>query len=73
MSWNYNVQQFCRYNNILSSIFEKRIEIIEKNKNKNKTGLVKLFISTYDNYTNKGIRRSQILLEEQDLKTVSMK
>ncbi len=75
MSWNYNVQQFCRYNNILSSIFEKRIEIIDKNKNKNKnkTGLVELFISTYNNCTNKGIKRSQILLEEQDLKTVSMK
>jgi hypothetical protein len=70
MSWNYNIQRFCRYNNILSTIFEKRIEIIEKNKNK--IGLAELFVNIYDNCTNKSIKRSQILLREQDLETVSM-
>jgi hypothetical protein len=70
MSWNYNIQRFCRYNNILSTIFEKRIEIIEKNNNK--IGLAELFVNIHNNCTNKSIKRSQILLKEQDLKTVSM-
>jgi hypothetical protein len=34
MFWNYNIHRFYRYNNILSTIFEKSVEIIEKNKNK---------------------------------------
>jgi len=68
MSWNHNIQRSCRYNNILSTIFEKRVEIISKSKNK--ADLAQLFINTYNICTDKCMKRSQILLQEQDLKTV---
>jgi hypothetical protein len=68
MSWNHNIQRSCRYNNILSTIFEKRVEIISKSKNK--ADLAQLFINTYNICTDKRMKRSQILLQEQDLKTV---
>ena len=71
MSWNHNIQRSCRYNNILSSIFEKRVEIIGKNKDK--ADLAELFVNTYNNCTDKSIKRSQILLQEQDLKAVYIK
>ena len=71
MSWNHNIPRFCRYNNILSSIFEKRVEIIGKNNDK--ANLAELFVNTYNNCTDKSIKRSQILLQEQDLKAVYIK
>ena len=71
MSWSCNIERFYRYNNILSTIFGKHVEIIEKNRNK--IGLAELLVNTYNNCTNKSKKMSQILMQEQDLKMVSMK
>jgi hypothetical protein len=82
MSWNHNIhQQSCRYNNILSSIFGKRIEITNynynnnnnNNNNNNKTDPTKLFVNVYNNYAGKSIKRSQVQLDERDLKIVHTK
>lgn len=74
MSWNHNIQQSCRYNNILSTIFGKRIEITNNNNNNNnKIDPTKLFVNVYNSCIDKSIKRSQVLLHERDLKIVHTK
>lgn len=70
MSWNHNIQQSYRYNNILSTVFKKRVEV---STNKNKTDPAKLFVRVYNSCTDKSIKRSKIMLYEQDLKIVHAK